>query len=220
MERSLAEFPILIAQTGPLNGERWVIKEAIIIGRDASCDVVIPDRQVSRYHARLTPAPDGIILEDMGSKNGTHCNGLRINDPVMLQDGDLIQIALAQHFVFLSSDATLPLGPGSAPRGERVGRLHLENRSRRVWIGQQEVLPPLSAPQFALLQALFEQDGVVSRRDLISAIWGDEEALGVSEQAMDALVRRLRDRLNNIDPSHDYIITVRGHGLRLDNPPD
>jgi len=31
-------------------------------------------------------------------------------------------------------------------------------------------------------------------------------------------VRRLRDRLSEIDPSWDYIVTVRGHGLRLDNP--
>jgi DNA-binding response OmpR family regulator len=43
--------------------------------------------------------------------------------------------------------------------------------------------------------------------------------LNVSEQALDALVRRLRDRLAEIDPIHNYIITVRGHGLRLENPP-
>jgi DNA-binding response OmpR family regulator len=36
---------------------------------------------------------------------------------------------------------------------------------------------------------------------------------------MDALVRRLRDRLAELDPAHLYIETVRGHGLRLDNPP-
>ena len=37
-------------------------------------------------------------------------------------------------------------------------------------------------------------------------------------QALDALVRRLRDRLATIDSGHSYIVTVRGHGLRLDNP--
>ncbi len=193
-----------------------------MIGRDASCDVIVPDRQVSRYHARLMPAPEGVILEDLGSKNGTHCNGRQVEEPVVLQDGDLIQIALVQHFVFLSSDATMPLeGAGVPGVSEGSGRLHLETRSRRVWIGQQEVLPPLSAPQFALLQVLYERQGqVVSREELVSTVWGDEEALGVSEQALDALVRRLRDRLTGVDPSHTYIITVRGHGLRLDNPPD
>ena len=43
---------------------------------------------------------------------------------------------------------------------------------------------------------------------------------GVSEEAMDALVRRLRDRLSLLDPDHQYIITIRGHGLRLDNSLD
>jgi DNA-binding response OmpR family regulator len=59
---------------------------------------------------------------------------------------------------------------------------------------------------------------VVPRRTLIETIWGEEQAIEVSEQALDALVRRLRDRLANIDPSHSFIITIRGHGLRLDNP--
>jgi len=64
-----------------------------------------------------------------------------------------------------------------------------------------------------------QQDKVVSRADLIRAIWGEEQAVMISEQALDALVRRLRDRLAAIDSDHQYIITIRGHGLRLDNPP-
>jgi DNA-binding response OmpR family regulator len=52
-----------------------------------------------------------------------------------------------------------------------------------------------------------------------AVVWGDEDAADVSEQALDALVRRLRDRLAALDPTNNYIITVRGHGLRLENPP-
>ncbi len=47
------DFPLLIAQAGPLNGQRWLIKDDVIIGREASCTVVIQNRQVSRYHARF-----------------------------------------------------------------------------------------------------------------------------------------------------------------------
>ncbi len=43
--------------------------------------------------------------------------------------------------------------------------------------------------------------------------------MDISEQALDALVRRLRDRIAHVDSSHEYIVTVRGHGLRLENPP-
>ena len=86
-------------------------------------------------------------------------------------------------------------------------------------IGQREVLPPLSAPQFRLLSSIYDQQGkVISRLDLIQAIWGSGSEDGVSEQAFDALVRRLRERLSELEPDYPYIITVRGHGLRLDNP--
>jgi hypothetical protein len=219
MQQNGSEFPVLIGQEGPLNGQRWIIRETVMVGRDPACEIVIPDRQVSRYHARLMPAPEGIILEDLGSKNGTHCNGAVVQDPIVLQDGDTIQVAIVQHFVFLSSDATMPLESGGAPAIELTRRLHLETRSRRVWIGNQELTPPLSVQQFKLLQVLYEQsERVVSRQELIGSIWSDQEAEGVSEQALDALIRRLRDRLGTVDPGHDYIITIRGFGLRLDNP--
>ncbi len=69
MERHTEEFALLIAQTGPLNGQRWSLRKDLIVGREPSCDVVIPDRQVSRHHARFTFSSEGIFLEDLGSKN-------------------------------------------------------------------------------------------------------------------------------------------------------
>jgi len=50
-------------------------------------------------------------------------------------------------------------------------------------------------------------------------VWPGTMGAGVSEQAIDALVRRLRDRLSAADGDHAYVVTVRGHGLRLNNPP-
>jgi len=109
MERRGEEAAMLIAQSGLLNGQRWSINKTLLIGRDTSCDIIIADRQVSRHHARLQKSSNGILLEDLGSKNGTTCNGSQITDTVLLQDGDVIQIALAQRFIYISSDATLPL---------------------------------------------------------------------------------------------------------------
>ena len=216
------DFPSLIAQTGPLNGQRWVIKGDVIIGRDDSCNVVIQNRQVSRYHARFVNLPQGVQLEDLGSKNGTHINGREVVEPVMLQDGDVIQIAYAQQFIYLSSDSTLPLElPTESPSETLVALrlLRLDKRSRRVWIGDEELLPPLSVSQYQLLELLYDNPGrVVTRSELIQAVWGQEDAVGVSEQALDALIRRLRDRLSAINPKHSFLVTIRGHGLRLDNP--
>lgn len=219
MDRPGAEFPILIAQTGPLNGQRWVLDRELVVGRDPSCSLVINDRQVSRYHVRFELTPQGVFLEDLGSKNGTYLNGKRINEIQSLSDGDSVQVALVQHFTFFSSDATMPLDTGVLPMERNEGLLVLDPRSRRVWINHQEVTPPLSAQQFKLLQVLERSRGeVVSRQTLIDEVWGAEESAGVSEQAFDALVRRLRDRLSSMDPQHAYIVTVRGHGLRLENP--
>ena len=216
---STSELPVLIGQTGMLNGLRWLIHGELTIGREPDCGVVIADRQVSRYHARLTSTQKGLLLEDLGSKNGTYLNGKLVSESAYLLDGDIIAVALVQNFVFLSSDATMPMETGLPVTYGRNVWLRLDARSRRVWIGEREVLPPLSAPQFRLLQILYDQQGkVVTRQDLITAVWGDEEAVGISEQAMDALVRRLRDRLSQLDPKHPYVITVRGHGLRLENP--
>ena len=79
--------------------------------------------------------------------------------------------------------------------------------------------PPLSLAQFRLLHLLYEGDGAVSSRDdIVEVVWPGTEGIGVSEQAIDALVRRLRDRLVELD-DFEYIVTVRGHGFRLDNTP-
>jgi len=215
MDSSVEEYPMLVAQEGPLKDQRWPLARTLVIGRDSTCDIVIADRQVSRFHARVSPTPEGVILEDLGSKNGTHRNGEPLPSPVVLQDGDLLQISVIQQFMFLTSDATVPLTDGSL----RSGRLMMDLRSRRVWINQQQLLPPLSAQQFRLLWMLYEnQEQVISRQDLVIAVWGEDQAAGVSDQALDALIRRLRDRLATLDPAHQYIDTVRGHGVRLDNP--
>jgi FHA domain len=216
------ETPVLIAQAGPLEGHRWNINKDLLIGRDANCDIIIvtPDKQVSRRHAALGVRDGEVLLQDLGSKNGTHLNSQRIEEPVRLEDGDTIQIALAQQFVFLASDATVPLDAdgldGSLAGGEQ--RLRLDQKARRVWIDDVEIQPPLSVAQFTMLELLYEADGdVVTRFDLIAAVWGEEHAYDVSNQALDALVRRLRDRLAEVRPEDNFIITVRGHGLRLEN---
>jgi len=209
------DFPILIAQDGPLKGQRWSLTHTLMVGRDPTCEINVQDRQVSRFHARITPTPEGVTIEDLGSKNGTNHNGTELTGPVILQDGDLWGIALAQQLLFLTSDATMPL----AENGVRSRRLLMDQKSRRVWVNQQQVNPPLSAQQFKLLWMLYERQGqVISRAELVTVVWGEEQIAGVSDQALDALIRRLRDRLASLDPTHQYIDTVRGHGVRLDNP--
>ena len=216
MNRRTEEFPMLVAEEGPLKGQRWPLNHTVVLGRESTCDVVIADRQVSRFHARLTPTDEGIMVEDLGSKNGTHLNGTVLTSPMMLQDGDKLQVSFVQEFLFFTSDATMPLTEGAS----HAGRLMMEHKSRSVWVNQKQLVPPLSAQQFKLLWLLYENQGqVIARPDLVETVWGEEQAAGVSDQALDALIRRLRDRLAELDSKHQFIDTVRGHGVRLDNPP-
>ena len=219
MNEPVNEVPFLLAQNGPLQGQIWPINKEIIIGRDPLCDIVINDRQVSRKHAQIQKQNNnGNALADLNSKNGTLLNGEFVDGPTSLKDGDEIIVGLIQEFLFVSSDATLPLGQTAIDEQAGSQKLFIDKKARRIWIGEKELIPALSVSQYELLVFLYENpDCVVSREDIVNAVWGEDEAVGVTEQALDALVRRLRGRLHKIDPTHDYILTVRGVGFKFEN---
>ncbi len=209
------DMPMLIVYEGELEGQRWVIEqERVIIGRGLDCDIVLPERQASRQHVQIERDDSGYLLRDLGSKNGTFVNGREVRDrPYRLKDGDEIQIALCVKMGFVGADATLPLALTGPNKGLRI-----DQAAKRVFIGGHELIPLLSVAQYRLLELLLAREGqVVSRDEIVVAVWPEEEAMGISEQAIDALVRRLRERVAAVDPDHAYIVTVRGHGFRLDN---
>lgn len=216
---SEVDKPVLLIHEGEKAGQRWTLREErLVIGRGGECDLVLPERQVSREHIHIFREGDGYYMTDLDSKNGTWLNGKQVKaETVPLKDGDEIQIALAVKITFVGSEATAPLMVDELPH--HLGRLQINHDSRRVFIDNIEVDPPLSLPQYRLLELLYDGEGAVRTRDeVIESVWPDAIGEGVSEQAIDALVRRLRDRLAEVDPDHQYIVTVRGHGFRLDNP--
>jgi DNA-binding response OmpR family regulator len=206
---------MLILYEGDEVDQCWTVdRDEMIIGREAECDIVLPDRQVSRRHAAIRRVEGHYFVEDCQSKNGTCVNGQPIEGSHRLQDGDEIQVALRFKLTFVDAGATTPLffGQGS-PSG-----LVIDKESHRVWVKGRELDPPLSLAQYRLLELLYDQNGgVCSRDDIIRAVWAGADEEGVSEQAIDALARRLRERLAERDPDHPYVITVRGHGFRLEN---
>jgi hypothetical protein len=212
------EVPLLVVTEGPLERHEWRIdRDEMTLGRGEECDMVIADRQISRVHLRVRRDLLGYVLEDLNSKNGTFVNGkqLQAGAPARLMDGDEIHVALAVRLTFVGAGATMPLvAPEDLP--STVSGLRLDKAQRRVWIGDQELDPPLSLAQYRLLELLCDAGGrVVSREEVVATVWPEAIEDGVSEQAIDALVRRLRDRLAELDAVHDYVMTVRGHGFRL-----
>ncbi len=216
MAESADEFPVVIGQSGALQGMRWPLrKDVFLVGRGEDCDIVVADRQVSRHHARLLHRDEAYVLEDLGSKNGTHLNGAPVHGMVRLEDGDVIQVALAAKLIFVGRESTMPL---TMDDGTGFGRLRIDRQAHRIWVAEREIDPPLSPPQYRLLELLYhERERIVSRDEIVAKVWPGTDVSGVSEQAIDALVRRLRERLADMDPDHNYIVTVRGHGFRFEN---
>jgi len=212
------ELPVLILQSGPLAGERFPIPpEGLLIGRGKECDVVLADRKVSRRHARLIRSGADTQVEDLGSKNGTCVNGHPVEGRQALRDGDVVQIALAVQATYVASDATAPLTYDEQPL--RGGRLRIDPKAHRVWVDENEIDPPLSVHQYRLLELLYLRGGgIVTRDEVVENVWPGVSSDGVSEQAIDALVRRLRERIAEAAPGQEFILTVRGHGFRLHNP--
>lgn len=63
-----------------------------IIGSDPECDLVVDRPTVSGRHCRLTRAPEGDYLEDLGSSNGTYVNGVRVSGRVAVRPEDAITL--------------------------------------------------------------------------------------------------------------------------------
>ncbi len=218
MNKTMNEFPFLFAQNGPLQGQSWMIKNELVVGREPVCDIIVNDRQVSRKHAKICFDNNQIKLSDLNSKNGTMLNGEYVVETTPLKDGDEIHIGLVQEFLIVSSDATLPLGHSTQVEAGTSMKLFIDQKARRVWIGESEMIPALSVSQYKLLVYLYEHQGtVVTREDVVKEVWGEKESIGVTEQALDALIRRLRDRLKKMDPTHEYIHTIRGVGFKFVN---
>ncbi|GHO42536.1 protein kinase domain-containing protein [Ktedonospora formicarum] len=81
----------LTIQNGPMAQRSFRFHQDVTtIGRTNGCDLVISGRTVSRRHARLWFAEGRWFLADLGSVNGTMLNNVRIQQPVALNDGDVI----------------------------------------------------------------------------------------------------------------------------------
>ena len=63
-----------------------------MVGRDPDCVVRIDSVTLSRRHAQIVVTNGEATVEDLGSKNGTHVNGMPVTQPVALRDGDQIDV--------------------------------------------------------------------------------------------------------------------------------
>ena len=102
-------------RSGPTPGKSFPLEsEEMFLGRDLSNAIAIPDPEVSRRHARFVVRPEGVMIEDQGSTNGTFINGVRLSVPQALKNGDVItfgeSIVVVFETIAFDPDATVVAG--------------------------------------------------------------------------------------------------------------
>jgi DNA-binding response OmpR family regulator len=93
--------------------------------------------------------------------------------------------------------------------------LWIDAASHEVYVDGSRIEPALSPAQFTLLDALFQAEGrLLSRSQIVSVVWPGVDPAGVSDEAVDGLVKRLRQRLRSAQGS-EMLQSERGKGLKL-----
>ncbi|ABN54241.1 FHA domain-containing protein [Acetivibrio thermocellus BC1] len=84
--------------------ENYILRKSVTVGRNDKNDIVIKDPFISGIHAYIMTENGTVRIKDMGSKNGTFVNGVRLNEgeEVPLKDGDNIKIGNVK-FLFVST---------------------------------------------------------------------------------------------------------------------
>lgn len=77
---------------GLRGGAAYDLSDGAVLGRSADSDIPLEDSFASSAHARLVPQGDTMVLEDLGSTNGTYLNGEPLRGPQPLHVGDKIRI--------------------------------------------------------------------------------------------------------------------------------
>lgn len=195
LEKVLAKEPVEIPCLVATDGTRFPLLpgSCFQLGRDNSCDVVIPDSSVSRQHMQIERGKTGYVGRDLGSTYGTYVGGMRVRE-VVLKDGDPIKLGKV-NLVFRDGGLgqgrrlgnTQRLGKGGTTQTQYVAPPFLqtlaESSDRRAVVFLLEQLAP-DAQSGRMDQA----------RKAIEIILGPELADQVSEK-VDRRMRRVRNRV-------------------------
>jgi hypothetical protein len=105
---SMSELPtdtaVLIVRSGTQAGDRFKLGDGPIrLGRHPDSEIMLDDITVSRRHASIERTPDGYVVTDAGSLNGTYVNQERI-DQAVLHHGDELQVGKFRLVLFERSD--------------------------------------------------------------------------------------------------------------------
>jgi pSer/pThr/pTyr-binding forkhead associated (FHA) protein len=83
---------VLVVEPAEQAGRRHPLGDEVTVGRAAGCQIIIDDTYVSQLHARLFVRDGQLLVEDLGSTNGTYLNRNKVSGPMVMQRGDRLQV--------------------------------------------------------------------------------------------------------------------------------
>lgn len=206
--RTLRLAPRLVIENGLGKGDDYIVhKPVTMIGRNASCDLVVNDPLVSRRHCQVLW--DGVYctVEDLGSTNGTYVNGQPLTAAYALRPGDRLQVADVI-FTFADPQATLV--------GHKWPQLQIDQAARRVTVNGDVI--ELSPKEYTLLLYLDDHsDRICSKEELSKAVWPEYKG-DLFDYQVESLIKRLRQKLEPDAEEPHLVVTLRGRGYRLIKP--
>jgi len=170
-------MPALLLLSGPSAGLRHELQTEATIGRSPSCELPLPaDDRMSRRHARFFVRDGQVLLEDLGSRNGTAVNGERITGEVLLLPGDRVQVG---------QTTVLVAPPGAAVRvgPPQSGTSHLPIQEVLPHVGMEAALYSAGAAllgatsEARVLRYLSEQALLALHADAAAALLGSVKGL-------------------------------------------
>ncbi|MHB8510672.1 MAG: LuxR C-terminal-related transcriptional regulator [Actinomycetota bacterium] len=169
--------PVLILIHGPLAGKRISLdREEMTVGRSDASDLILDDKLVSRLHAIFMRRGDVVLIEDLGSHNGTYVQDERLHTVRQLHHGDTIAIGTTRIMFedsLTANDETTAIADGSiiAPAGFTQRQMQvlrllargLPNKqiADRLFVSERTVK--------AYLSSIFEKLNVTNRSGAITA---------------------------------------------------
>jgi pSer/pThr/pTyr-binding forkhead associated (FHA) protein len=132
----------------------------IIVGRSSELDMVLVEDMVSRKHAKITTAGEQIVIQDLGSTNGTFVNGEKIKK-VRLKEGDRILIGTSI-IKLVAVDSSQVVTEGEArQRLEATGQRRNVSGANKPMSGSIDEIP---LPDLLQLLSTSRKSGVLSVR--------------------------------------------------------
>jgi hypothetical protein len=85
---------LVVVQPDAQKGRTYSLGEELTVGRAAGCQVTLEDNYASQLHARVFTRDGLVMVEDLGSTNGTYLNRRKVTSPMAMKRGDQLQVGM------------------------------------------------------------------------------------------------------------------------------